>query len=124
MTFRVGMKVVCVDIGGMPYRMSSGPYIIPALTRVYTVRDILPGWTRNKRAALLLCEITNRVCFWDDNTISEIAFAARRFRPLVDTKFSFTTAIPADPNSASWDNRRRPVVEPMPVDGWRVSVKT
>lgn len=105
MTFRVGMKVVCVD--------ASDCSDILRHNGIYTISKV--GLLSHGESGVTV-EEDKSDCGWP------IHWRASRFRPLVDTKqeVSFTTGAPID--SERWDGRRRRVVEPMPVDGWRVGV--
>lgn len=78
--FRVGQKVVCVDDC-----FPSTHLALPVRGAVYTVREIVPDWFPG-RTALRLEEIINPETPWSDLTMSEVAFNARRFRPLVEKK--------------------------------------
>ncbi len=94
MTFKIGMKVVCVDAGldymGLPTNLIEG--------LVYTVEDIplIHG-----RVALVVAGAPS----WHPTK----AYRASRFRPAVSPKqqVSFTTGAPRD--SDQWDNRRKRV---------------
>ena len=113
MTFRVGMKVVCVDDSpswkGAETNLREG--------KIYTIT----GFGCVDVDGELGIEVAEVALHRDEHHYPH--FRASRFRPAVEPKqeVSFTTGAPMD--SERWDNRRR-VVEPMPVDGWRVSVKT
>jgi len=83
MTFRVGQKVVCVDVSGWP--ASGGRYTYPQRGKVYTVREILcdADGDRNIRVA----EIKNPmgICIATGD-FAEAFFLAHRFRPIVSRK--------------------------------------
>lgn len=116
MTFRVGMKVVSIKRGA--WRRSEGGTVdgpAPQFGCVYTIR----GFDISSGRGLLLEEIVGVHHYANG---AERGWDASRFRPAVEPKqeVSFTTGAPID--SERWDGRR--VVEPMPVDGWGVSVKT
>ncbi len=93
MTFRVGMKVVCVDDS------SWEGFGCIRKGEVYEVADV---FTRHGSLRLSLLELP---------TILNAGYYASRFRPAVSPGISFDTSIPADPDSEQHDNRRR-VAEP------------
>lgn len=77
-----GMKVVLVDDQWVHFKantMRGNSY--PTVGGVYIIRDIgmvgLDG-----EVALRLAEIQNPVLQWPDGYVMELAFAARRFRPV------------------------------------------
>lgn len=109
MTFRVGQRVVCIRNGASRFTGARRRRL--QVGAVYTVKKY---W---------VSECGNPACLLNEIAPAgdHIAFDATRFRPAVEPKqeVSFTTG--ADPESERYDNRR-PVVEPMPVDGWRVGV--
>lgn len=101
MTFRAGMKVVCVDDEFLAHR--SYGETTPRKGAVYTIRGML---VIEGAQLLHLEEIRNPVIDYNLVTI-EIGFSDSRFRPLTDTKSetSFTQGAPKD--SERWDNRRK-----------------
>lgn len=103
MTFKIGMKVVCVDDVWHPQHLRS--LRRPVKGRVYTIREIDPCFGAG--IAFRLVEIVNPEMTWDDDSRREVAFYASRFRPAVSPKqeVSFTTGAPLD--SEQWDNRKR-----------------
>lgn len=108
MTFRVGMKVVCI---GLPCLPKPGKNF-PTEKTVYTIRAIAPY---QGRSLLFLTEIVNAPVFTDDG-FCEQGFNSVYFRPAVSPSISFDTSIPADPDSEQHDNRRR-----IPVSKWGCS---
>ena len=99
MTFRVGMKVVCIDDG--PSWMG----IIPPLKRgcVYTVAGLDTRGLSYGELGLWLTEVR---AIGDQFHFD--SFRTSRFRPAVSPKseISFTQGAPLD--SEQWDNRRLP----------------
>lgn len=95
MTFKIGMKVVCVDAGDA----ALGIKVPLALNAVYTVADMAPA-EYGDGSTIKLVEVApaDLLSGW---------FYARRFRPAVSPKqqVSFTTGAPLD--SEQWDNRKR-----------------
>lgn len=87
MTFTPGQKVTLVD--GTNWFYSEYPDdVYPDQGGVYTVRDVV---LRVGGEALTLMEIRNEPkAHWNAyagrQELMELAFAARRFRPVVDTK--------------------------------------
>ncbi len=84
MTFRVGQKVVCINVGPNVSPLLTGVWIpdgwradTPIINSVYTVDAIvgLPG----NRTGLVLAEIKNTATW-------KFAFDMRRFRPIVERK--------------------------------------
>lgn len=103
MTFKIGMKVVCVD-DTQPDQKDLAPwyfYVHNGIRRgdVYTVAatGLVHDADPRRLPAIALSEFSDRV-FW-----------AHRFRPAVSPKqqVSFTTGAPSD--SRKWDNRRKRV---------------
>lgn len=76
--FVVGEKVVCVRLGGRGY----GCEVKPVVGGVYTVRELI---SLNGEAQIRLVEIVNDVLHYKEGRI-EAAWAAYRFRPLVERK--------------------------------------
>lgn len=101
MTFRVGMKVV--KFAGGEDSGHAGERF-PIIGGVYTIASIEPSYRWPGESILVLMECDHR-------------HRAIRFRPAVSPKQEISFTQGADPESERYDNRR-PVVEPMPVDGW------
>ena len=114
MTFRVGMKVVCVNAAP-----DEGRFLLDG------ERPLIEGdvYTISGFPVPLGYHAEPVVSLLEQPRPDGAGWRVGRFRPAVEPKqeVSFTTGAPID--SERYDNRR-PVVEPMPVDGWRVSVKT
>lgn len=84
MTFRVGMKVVCIL--NKPWRPQQGLINMPFYKGIYTVAEIR---TRKDAVGLLFYELKNPVVEFDDTgNIGEPAFSAEYFRPIVERKTS------------------------------------
>lgn len=77
MTFRVGMKVICVWHVPTIHRRSHCFY--PEKHGIYTIRDI---YVQNGRDLLLLQEVHNPM--WEGG--EEYGFNSRGFRPIVERK--------------------------------------
>jgi hypothetical protein len=73
--FKVGQKVVCVDINGAGRYPG---YTYPELKTVYTVRELF-NCPRHGHLCMLLVEIINEA-----RAGLEPGFGAHRFRPVVD----------------------------------------
>lgn len=88
MTFRIGQKVVCVNVSmaiGRPRGFPPHKPIIPGLDgltlgEVYTIRVIVPC---DDEPEIYLEEIARSYCPYRRR---EAGFAHKRFRPVVDTK--------------------------------------
>lgn len=107
MTFKIGMKVVCVD--GRRHRSSECVGAIPpSLGHVYTIREIRTN-PRTGIPGFLLVEIRNNLVSSVIDGVGEPYFSSTRFRPAVSPKqqVSFTTNAPLD--SEKWDCRRKRV---------------
>lgn len=102
MTFRVGMKVVCVD--DSPTSLFGERQLV--FGEIYTIRwagvavDFFGEFPGVRLVEVPMHERSSP-------SQDDVAFASRRFRPAVSPKqeVSFTTG--ADPGSEAWDNRRR-----------------
>ena len=81
--FRIGMKVVCVDDAN-PWSLRGET--IPRRGEIYTVRAINP-WAQPAPPCIFLEEIVNAPRDYQRG-YGELAFLARRFRPLVTRKTS------------------------------------
>ena len=103
MTFYVGQKVVCVDA-----KPSRPNVVIGDLTEgtIYTVRwvGIHSHPEFGDAYCIRLSELVRRCEFYD---IDDLPARACRFRPIVDRKSKVSFTIGADPDSESWDNRRK-----------------
>ncbi len=84
MTFRVGQKVVCINV---EWRVGHNRKLArPVQNGIYTVRDFFawPGAAHGPHVRLE--EIRNEKQLWSDATYDEVAFSASRFRPIVGRK--------------------------------------
>lgn len=84
--FHVGQKVVFVDEAGLTTRERKiALYGIkyPDVSGTYIVREVLI-W--DGRPCIRLCEITNPKVLYENEGESEQAFAAWRFRPVIERK--------------------------------------
>lgn len=92
MAFRVGQKVVCVDVDGDGNRVWHGD--VPVVGGVYTVRDTglcqLPLF--NPEICLYFEEIKNN-CAWLGIRYEDAGYRASRFRPLVTTSIDWALKI-------------------------------
>lgn len=107
MAFHVGQKVVCVDDVSdnkyMPFGRVARTRDLHGLTAgaVYTIRDVFD--IEGVRVCRL-AEIKRPIePVWQ----IEGAFALARFRPLTDRKSEVSFTVGADPESKTWDNRRK-----------------
>lgn len=88
MTFRVGMKVVCVDDDfAACWGLSGGSRNKPVARPVYTVRGVGQFHFRDETAsAIWLEEIINPIWNWTNSGRGEVGFWVGRFRPVVENK--------------------------------------
>lgn len=103
MTFKIGMKVVCVDAS--PVANWAGDPLVEGA--IYVVRNV--GYNKLTGSwALWLSGMTNRMRRKGIDDL-DAGYRASRFRPAVSPKqqVSFTAGAPLD--SDQWDNRRKRV---------------
>lgn len=99
MTFRVGMKVICIKA---PRGRGWEGFFPSVKGRIYTIREIYIS-PHSGVLALRFEEHINPICSYG----YECGYNAERFRPIVDRKaeISFTEGAPKD--SEQFDNRRK-----------------
>jgi hypothetical protein len=91
MTFRIGQRVVCVDVRGWKPRMWKN-WNYPNKGDVYTIREILAD--RDGLTCVRLVELLNRPGInFQLNIVDEPFFGGFRFRPVKETDISIFTAM-------------------------------
>lgn len=85
--FHVGQNVVCVDANFSATWQMDCTKQRPVRNGIYTVRAF-GSWNFSTGLidALWLCEVNNPVVRWRCGDVSEVGFAAWRFRPVVAPK--------------------------------------
>lgn len=98
MTFRVGQKVVCVDVSGW----NDADYLSWSYPRLGEIGTVIGFSFDGEHPCVLLAEHPNPTA-----PTALGGFRSRRFRPIVEkkTEISFTANAPKD--SEKWDNRKR-----------------
>lgn len=113
MAFHVGQEVVCIREGWKAQSSVS----VPRLNCKYTIREITVGV--DGREGLRLQEIVNMRCariLQGKYEECEPHFWSSHFRPLQKRSMQSLLALPADPQSASWDRKvpaRKTTKEPV-----------
>lgn len=78
-TFHVGQKVVCIKVPGAWGNHGYGNELVPAKSRIYTVREVLSP--DSKTDCILLREIVNLPADYAFG-VMEFCFKSTNFRPL------------------------------------------
>ena len=92
--FHIGQKVVCVNDHYTPGSWDRGRPNLARAGVVYTVRTVcMWPYANAPMLAITLHEVINPVLLWDTGHTLEYAFAAHRFRPVVEKKTDAGMAI-------------------------------
>lgn len=109
MAFHVGQEVICIREGWRTFDSIR----VPRLNCKYTIREITVGV--DGKEGLRLQEIMNprAVRFLQGQLEAcEPHFWSSHFRPLQKRNIQVLLEVPADPESAAWDRKRKPAKEP------------
>lgn len=109
MAFHVGQEVICIR----EQWLASSKVNVPRLNCKYTIREITVGV--DGKEGLRLQEIVNSCCIRclrGRLEECEPHFWSSHFRPLQKRSIQALLEVPADPQSASWDRKRKPARKP------------
>lgn len=103
--YYVGQKVVCIDNS----TIAKGVGFIGPDGNTYTSNGQMDGLKKNSIYTIkrvIIGKLYNTLILHEITRPKDGGYAAKRFRPLVETKSEVSFTMGADPDSEKWDNRK------------------